>query len=165
MWTIIKIDINKISTLKKEFFTKIGSDVKFYSPKLRLKKCLKSRIYSKEISLLGNYLLCFHKDFAIKSVLNSLRYSKGLKYFLNNFNSSQNEIESFISKCKANEDKDGFIKQTFFNFKNYNKYEFISGPFTNLVFTIINENKFAIKALIGNYKISVSKEENLFRPI
>ena len=129
------------------------------------KKILAFALIKIESDIIQLTLLCSHKDFAKKSVLDSLRYSKGLKYFLNNFNSSQNEIESFISKCKANEAKDGFIKETFFNFRNYNKYKFISGPFTNLIFSIINENKFAIKALIGNYKISVSKEENLFRPI
>ena len=165
MWAIIKIDIKKISTLKKDFFDKLGGDVEFYMPKLRLKKYIKSKIYLKEVNLLGNYLLCFHKDLANKSVLNTLKNSKGLKYILNNFSSSQIEIQSFINKCKENEDKEGYIKQNFFNFKSYSKYKFISGPFTNLIFTIINENNFTIKALMGNYKISVSKEQNLFRPV
>ena len=84
---------------------------------------------------------------------------------MGNFGTSQKEIENFILKCKENEDDNGYIKQTFFNFKSKNKYEFISGPFTNLIFSILEENKFYIKALIGKYKLSVSKEENLFRPI
>ena len=113
--------------------------------------------------ILGNYLLCFHEDFNKKSVLTSLKYCKGLKYFLNDIYSSQKEILNFISKCKENEDSDGFIKQTFFDFKS-DKYEFISGPFTNLIFTLLEENKIYIKALIGKYKISVSKNENFFRP-
>ena len=46
-----------------------------------------------------------------------------------------------------------------------NKLEFISGPFTNLIFSILEENKNTIKALIGKYKMSVSKEENFFRPV
>ena len=107
----------------------------------------------------------FHEEFKKKTVLTSLQYCKGLKYFLKNFNSSQIEIENFILKCKENEDSEGYIKQSFFDFKNKNKLEFISGPFTNLIFSILEENKNTIKALIGNYKISVSKEENFFRPI
>ena len=165
MWTIIKIDSKKISTLKKEFFEKIGKDVKFYSPKLKLKRYINSKICIRENYLLGNYLLCFHEEFKKKTVLTSLQYCKGLKYFLKNFNSSQIEIENFILKCKENEDSEGYIKQSFFDFKNKNKLEFISGPFTNLIFSILEENKNTIKALIGNYKISVSKEENFFRPI
>ena len=165
MWTIIKIDSKKISTLKKEFFEKIGKDVKFYSPKLKLKRYINSKICIRENYLLGNYLLCFHEEFKKKTVLSSLQYCKGLKYFLKNFNSSQIEIENFILKCKENEDSEGYIKQSFFDFKNKNKLEFISGPFTNLIFTILEENKNYIKALIGKYNISVSKEENLFRPV
>ena len=79
--------------------------------------------------------------------------------------SSQKEILKFISKCKENEDNNGFLKQSFFDFKEKTKYEFISGPFTNLVFTLLSENKIYINALIGKYKISVSKNENFFRPI
>jgi len=165
MWTVLKIDKNKISTLKDEFLKKLGKDVKFYSPKLKLKKYLKSKFYSKEEYLLGDYLLCFHKEFSKSSVPLSLKYCRGLKYFLGSFGSSQKEIENFISKCKENEDENGFIKQSFFNFYSKNKYEFISGPFINLIFSILEENKFYIKALIGKYKLSVSKEENLFRPI
>ena len=165
MWTVIKIDKKKISLLKQEIIEKIGKDVKFYAPKLKLKKYVKSRILIKENYLLGDYLLCFHKEFNKDSVLMLLKYCKGLKYLLNNFSSCQKEIEHFIFKCKENEDFDGYIKQSFFSFKNKGKFEFISGPFTNLIFSILEENKNSIKALIGNYKLSVSKEENLFRPI
>ena len=165
MWAIIKIDIKKISTLKSEFINKIGGEVLFYSPKLKLKQYTKSKVCSKEIYLLGNYILCFHKDFGKQSVVQTLKYSKGLKYFLNNLNSNQNDIENFITKCKEHEDENGFIKQTFFNFKSYKKFKFLSGPFTDFMFTIINENKSTIKALIGKYKVTMSKEKNFFRPI
>ena len=67
MWTILKFDRNKILTLKKEFFDKVGKDVEFYTPKLKLKKYLKSKIYTRENYLLGDYLLCFHKNFCSHS--------------------------------------------------------------------------------------------------
>ena len=165
MWTIIKIDKRKIDFLKKEFKEKLGNDVKFYMPKLRLKKFFKKKFFFKESLMLGDYLLCFHKDFSKKSVITSLKYSKGLKYFLYDFFNSQKDIENFISKCQENEDENGFIKQTFFEFKNKVKYEFISGPFSNLIFSILKENALSIDALIGKYKATVSKEENLYRPV
>ena len=165
MWTILKFNKKNIALLKKDFINKLGKDVKFYMPKLQLKKFLKKKIYIKESFLLGDYLMCFHKDFSKRSVLTSLKYCKGLKYFLNDVLNSQNEIEKFISKCKENEDENGFIKSTFFDFKNKRNYEIISGPFTNMIFNIIQENKLSIKALIGNYRITVSKEQNLFRPV
>ena len=59
----------------------------------------------------------------------------------------------------------GFIKSTFFEFKKSKKYEFISGPFTNMIFNILQENKLSIKARIGNYIATVTKDKNLFRPV
>ena len=165
MWAVLKIDRKNIAFLKREFFNKLGNEVKFYIPKLKLKKFLNKKIYIKESFLLEDYLLCFHKDFSKSSVLASLKYCKGLKYFLTDFLNSQNDIEQFISKCKENEDENGFIKSTFFDFKKNIKYQFISGPFTNMIFNIIQENKLSIKAIIGNYTATVSKDQNLFRPV
>jgi hypothetical protein len=165
MWAVIKFDRKNLENLKKEFFNKLGKDVKFYLPRLKLIKFLNKKTYKREIFLLGDYLLCFHKDFSKNSILSSLRYSRGLKYFLNDFLNSQTDIEKFVNKCKINEDSNGFLKATFFNFKNKNKYEFISGPFTNLIFSVLKENNLSVDALIGKYRITVSKENNLFRPV
>ena len=68
MWTVLKIDKKNLALLKKDLSNKLGKDVKFYIPKLQLKKFLKKKIFIKEISLLGDYLLCFHKDFSKRSV-------------------------------------------------------------------------------------------------
>jgi len=165
MWAVLKIDSKNISILKTELSDKLGVDVKFYIPKIQLKKFIKKKKYFKEVSLLGDYLLCFHKDFSKKTILTSLKYCKGLKYFLNDFLNTQNEIEDFIVKCKDNEDENGFIKSTFFELSKNKKYKFISGPFTNMIFKILQENKLSIKAIIGNYRATVSKSENLFRAV
>tara|TARA_B100000965_G_C19565990_1_gene746849 strand:+ start:1150 stop:1647 length:498 start_codon:yes stop_codon:yes gene_type:complete len=165
MWAVLKIDSKNISLLRKELSKRLGPDIKFYIPMIQLKKFVKKKTYFKEISLLGDYLLCFHKDFSKKTVLTSLKYCKGLKYFLNDFINSQNEIEEFIKKCKENENQNGFIKSTFFELKKSNNYQFISGPFTNMIFNIVQENKLNIKAIIGNYRVTVSKSENLFRTV
>jgi len=165
MWAILKIDNKNLSLLKNDFTKKLGNDVKFYIPRLQLKKFLKKKVCVKEVSLLGDYLLCFHKDFSKKSVLTSLKYCKGLKYFLTDFLNSQKEIQKFINKCKENENERGFIKSTFFEYKKNCNYEFISGPFTNMIFNKIQENKGFIKAFVGNYRVTVSKDQNLFRPV
>ena len=165
MWTVLKIDRKNLVLLKSEFTKKLGRDVRFYVPKLKLKKFVNKKMYIREISLIGDYLLCFHKDFSKKSVLSSLKYCKGLKYFLTDFFKAQKDIEKFISKCKKNEDENGFLKSTFFDFKRNKQYEFISGPFTNIIIKIIKENNLSIKAILGNYTITVSKDQNLFRPV
>ena len=165
MWAILKFDKKNFHLLKNDLKEKLGDDVQFYSPKLRLKKFLKKKICFKEINLLGDYLFCFHKDFSKMSVLDSLKYSKGLKYFLTDFLKSQIDIKKFILRCKENEDENGFIKSTFFNYKLTKKFELISGPLTNLIFNVVEENKKFVESYIGNYKVTVSKEENLFRPV
>ena len=165
MWTVLKIDKKSLALLKNNFIKELGHDVIFYIPKIKLNKFLNKKKYIKEISLLGDYLLCFHKSFSNKSVLNTLKYSKGLKYFLPDFLNSQIEIKQFISRCKANEDECGFLKSTFFDFKVGGKYQFMSGPFAGLIFNTFHENKLSIKAFMENYTVIVSKEKNLFRPI
>ncbi len=165
MWAVLKIDKKNISLLKRDLLSKLGSEVKFYMPKLKLKKFLKRKIFVKESYLLGDYLLCFHEDFSKRSVLTSLKYCKGLKYFITSFLNNQKEIENFIEKCKKNEDENGFIRSTFFEFNNTKNFEFISGPFTNMIFRILHENKLNIRASLGKYNVTVSKEENLFRPV
>ena len=165
MWAVLKIDKKNISLLKRDLLSKLGSEVKFYMPKLQLKKFLKRKIFVKESYLLGDYLLCFHEDFSKRSVLTSLKYCKGLKYFITSFLNNQKEIENFIEKCKKNEDENGFIRSTFFEFNNTKNFEVISGPFTNMIFRILHENKLNIRASLGKYNVTVSKEENLFRPV
>ena len=165
MWAILKVDKKNLSLLKKDFYNILGKDVKFYLPKLQLKKFLKKKVFFKEILLLNDYLFCFNKDFTKRSVLTSLKYCRGLKYFLTDFLNSQNEIEKFINKCKRNENKNGFIEPSFFEYKKNENYEFMSGPFTNFIFSILKENKLSIQGAIGNYSITVSKDNNFFRTV
>ena len=57
MWAIIKIEKGKLATIKKEFFSKLGNDVKFYIPKMKLNYLIKLRIR----------LTFFLKDLQLKS--------------------------------------------------------------------------------------------------
>lgn len=115
--------------------------------------------------LLGDYALCYHEKFSNKNLINTLKYCRGVKYFLDQYSVYQNEIEEFIKNCKQHENKFGFLKQSFFQFKKNKKLKFISGPFTNFVFNIIKENKLTLKILMGSFSVTVSKEEYLFRPV
>ena len=165
MWTVLKFDKKNIQSLKKDFSDKLGHGLKFYMPKIQLKKFNKRNIILSEKLILGDYLFCFHQKFSKKSILSTLKYAKGLKYILDDFLSSQNEIEKFIKKCQENEDENGYVNPSFFDFENQKDYEFMSGPFSNLIINIISQNKLSINALIGNYRITVSKKDNLVRPV
>ena len=165
MWTILKFDKNNINFLKKELKDKLGNNVKFYIPKIKIKKFIKNKIFFKEISLLGDYLFFFHEDLAKKNVIESLKYCKGLKYFLSEFLSSQNEINQFIQKCKTNENDKGYLMPTFFEFNKNCNYQFLSGPFSNFVLENLNEKKLSISGMIGNFKIIASKKKNIFRAV
>ena len=165
MWVILKFNKKNLSLLKRDFFNYLGHDVKFYLPKLKLQKKIKNKLQSFDSLLLGDYLLCFHKSFENKDVINSLKYCKGLKYFLNNFDETQEEIKNFVKKCKSNEDDNGFIKQCFFEFKENGIFQFLTGPFIDTRFKIINKQNSRIKILIGKLKTTVTKENYLFRPV
>ncbi len=165
MWAVLKFDKKNLHNLKKDFSDKLGNGLKFYMPKIQLKKFNKKNIILSEKLILGDYLFCFHPKFSKQSILSTLKYAKGLKYILDNFFSSQNEIENFIRKCQDNEDKNGYVNPSFFDFENQKNYEFMSGPFSNLIINIISQNKLSIKALIGSYRITVSKKDNLVRPV
>tara|TARA_Y100000590_G_C15738303_1_gene1019336 strand:- start:3534 stop:4031 length:498 start_codon:yes stop_codon:yes gene_type:complete len=165
MWTIIKFDKDKLHFLKEDLSKKLGKDYKIYIPRLIFKKYKNNKIINKEFNLLGDYLFCFHKKFEDSKVMNSLIYTRGLKYFLNGFMESQGEIKNFIQKCKNSEDKNGYLCNQFYELKVNSSYQFFSGPFTNAIFKIIELQKHKINVLIGNLKTTINKKEFLFKPI
>ena len=66
---------------------------------------------------------------------------------------------------QKNETEAGYILLSFFDHKKNKSYEFISGPFANFVFNILKENKLSVYGMIGNYKITVSKNNYFFEII
>lgn len=165
MWTVIKFDKKRLSSLKEDFYKKFGENYKIYIPKICLKNYKNNKIIRKEINLLGNYLFCYHNSFDDTANINKLNNLRGLKYCLSGFKDSQHEIEDFINKCKSSEDKNGFLSNNFFDLKINKKYKFISGPFTNQIFKIIELQKNKINILMGNIKSTVIKKDFLFQPI
>ena len=166
MWTVIRFEKKRLEDLKKDLSAKLGSAPKIYLPKLKLQKYKNNKIYNLDSLLLGDYLFCYHDKLNISGIMDSLKYCKGLKYFLTGFLLSQNEIVKFINNCKIHEDNEGYIRQSFFAFKKNQKFKFISGPFTEAIFQIIKENQNKIKILIKNFEVTVPKKRDyLFRPI
>ena len=92
----IKFNKNGLEFLKKDLAKKLGKDLKIYSPRIFVQNYKKNKIIKKEFALLGDYLFCFHRKFENPNVINSLKFSRGLKYFLCGFAGSQEEIKSFI---------------------------------------------------------------------
>lgn len=163
MWIVIKYKIKEQNYLLNELKNKIGKDIKICIPKMKFN-------YSKNISnkkyLLGDYLLCFHDKFKEKKYLDSISFLRGLKYYLRDFISSQNEIKLFVNRCLNHQNKEGFISQDFFDFENSKEFKFFSGPFANMVFELIKkENKVNLKCLIGNFKLTVTGKDKFYFPV
>ena len=165
MWAVIKFEKKKLIFLKKELKEKLGSDCQFYVPKIMFKKFLKKKLIKKEINVLGDYLFCFHTSLSDKNSMNKLYYTRGLKNILTGFKQSQNDIVNFIEKCKNFEDKDGYISKQFFNLKFNKNYKFYSGPFSNLIFKIMEMQKNKIKVLMGNFKTVIDIKDHIIQPV
>ena len=104
----------KLPLLKEDFKKKLGNDCIFIVPNYCFRN-KNNKLLNKEFNLLGEYFLCFHKDFIKSETINKLKFSRGLKYFLFGFQHSQNEIKNFINKCKNSEDKKDICVKTFIN--------------------------------------------------
>ena len=165
MWTIIKIDKKKVNSLKEDFRKKLGEEVSLYCPRFLINQPNNNKNKIKELPLMGDYLFCFNEKFSDPQIINSLKYSRGLKYFLEGFIQSQSEIQSFISRCKDSEDKKGYLTHSFFKLYCNSSYKFSSGPFVNNIFKIINLQKNKIKILIGDLTTTLTKNKFSFTPI
>lgn len=165
MWTILKLDQKKINLLKEDLNKNLGSDFRIYNPKISIQKYRNNKLLKKELNLLGNYIFCFHKKFYEPKTINSLKNLRGLKYFLQGFLNSQNEITSFIEKCKQLEDEKGLISANLFELHLNNYYKFASGPFVEKIFKIIEFQKNNINILMGNLKTKIKKKDFLFSPL
>ena len=165
MWTILKFENKSIEILKKEFSKVLGKDCIIYVPKLFVQKYKNNKLIEKEFNLLGDYLFCFHEKLSDKKVINTLQYSKGLKYILKGFSQSQIEIKDFIERCKNSETNNGHLSQDFFEININSECKFISGPFSNTIFKIIEIQKNKIKIFMGGIKTTIKKKEFLFKPI
>ena len=159
MWIVAKYKSNEFKILKKDFFKILGEMPEFYNPKIKYERYIKNKLKVFEKKILDNYVICKHDKFKDRTLVNVLKSSRGLIHFLNGYESNQKELNNFVKFCKSYEDEDGFLKQNFFKTKK-NKAKFISGPFTQMVFDIIEENGLKLKILINNMNMTISKRSS-----
>ena len=126
MWAVIKFDKKNFHLLKETFQKKMGKDCVIYRPKILIQKYKNNKLINKEVDLLGDYLFCFHKNFCKKSTINQLKFSIGLKYFLDGFIEFQLDVKNFIETCKNLEDSKGYISQNLFEININSNYKFSS---------------------------------------
>ena len=166
MWIVLKYKKQEFNFLKKDFRKTLGDLPLIFKPKIKYEKFIRNTLHLLEKDILGDYLICYHKKFQDANMLAILKNLRGLKYFLSNSKINQKEIISFIEYCKKNQDSKGYIKQTFFDFSTAKKGIFLSGPFTNMLFSIIENQGPKLRILIGKVITTVTKNSNyLFRPV
>ena len=158
MWTVIKYKTHEFYNLKNSFIKILGDQPEFYNPKIKYEKYInnKLKIYKKDI--LDNYLFCWHDKFNDKKKINLLKNSPGVIYFLQGYQSNQKDLKSFINFCKSNEDSTGFLMQSFFSIVKKTKGKFISGPFTQMIFDILENKEKKLKVLLNNVNVTISKK-------
>lgn len=161
MWVIVKIKNKEFNTFKHSLKERLGSLPEIYGPKIQIDKFIKNKLHKKSIFILESYIFLRHEKFFNKSILTTLKNLKGLEMILPFFDSSQNEINSFIKRCKDNENKFGFLKQSFFDLVLKKKIEFSSGPFSKFIGKLINIEKNKITVLVKNYFVSIKSNETI----
>jgi len=166
MWIVIKYKKKEFNFLKKDFRKILGDLPLIFKPKIKYEKFIKNKLHLLEKDILGDYLICHHKKFQDTGMLEILKNLRGLKYFLIDSKINQKEIINFIDYCKKNQDEEGYIKQSFFDFSNIEKGIFLSGPFRNTIFNVIENHRHHLKVLVGKITTTITKNSNyLYRPV
>ena len=166
MWIVAKIKLKNLNTFKKKLSEKMGNDIQFYHPKLEYHKYFGNRVKRFEKFILENYIFCYHEKFKESNYINEVKFLKGLEYFLEGYKQNQNQISKFIEYCKSFENEKGYLTQSFFKTLVIKKAKFISGPFTNMIFEILEKQKNKLKIIVGNIVTTISDKGNyLYRPI
>ena len=157
MWVVLKYKPKEFEILKDSFFKILGEMPEFYNPKYKYERYINNKLKTFEKSILNNYLICKHNKFKDPKIVNILKNSRGLIYFLSGYEFNQKKLEEFIKFCRLNEDANGFLTQSFFKIIKKTKAKFISGPFTQMIFDIIEDREGKLKVLLNNVSMTISK--------
>ena len=161
MWLIFKIkNIKNFLEIKKNLFKLIKVKPTFYWPKICTHIKKGEKVFQKNHYILGNYILVHDTSFNDQSILNKVKYLKGVEYIVKGFKFNQLEIAEFVKRCKNNEDEQGYLSQNFFNIKIGKELKFSSGPFMNFISELIKEQKNKLQVLVGKYTISINKKRD-----
>ena len=165
MWIVAKIKSKELEVFKDNLIKKFGKETKFYYPKIEYQRYLKNKPRKFQKLILGNYIFCYHDGFCKPNTINEIRFLKGLEYLLSGHYQNQNEIVKFIKYCKYSENNKGYLTQSFFKTMIKKKAKFISGPFTNMMFEILEKQKSKLKIIVGNIVTTISDNKNYsYRP-
>ena len=165
MWVVAKIKIKELKIFEKNFIEKAGKDVQFYYPKIKYYKYFGNKVKKIEKFVLENYIFCYHPNFSKSTFISNFKFLKGLDYFLDGYYQNQNEILKFIKYCKSFENNKGYLAQNFFKTIIKKKAKFISGPFTNIIFKVLEKQKNRLKIVLGNITTTISHNTDyLYRP-
>ena len=157
MWVVLKYKPKEFEILKDSFFKILGEMPEFYNPKYKYERYINNKLKTFEKSILNNYLICKHNKFKDPKIVNILKNSRGLIYFLSGCEFNQKKLEEFVKFCRLNEDANGFLTQSFFKIIKKTKAKFISGPFTQMIFDIIEDRGGKLKVLLNNANMTISK--------
>ena len=160
MWVVAKVKTKKLSIFKKNLIEKLGNDTQFYHPKVEYQRYFGDKLKKIEKFVLENYIFCYNEKFKKSSSINKFRFLKGLEYFLNGHQQDQKEIIKFIKFCQTFENKEGYLTQAFFKTINIKKAIFISGPFINIIFEILERQKNKLKILISGIVTTIPDRRN-----
>ena len=168
MWAVFKYKKNEYNILRESLKEKLGNLIKFYNPKIKYTKFNNRKNKVVENYILGGYAFCFFDNFKDKKFISKLNYTKGLEYFLEGHLQEQKQIEEFVNLCKKNEIEKGYLSQNFFSnlILEKTRFKFLNGPFSNMIFEIIEKKKNKIKILLGGIKTVVeNKSSNFYTPV
>ena len=166
MWLVAKIKLQELNIFKSDLSKKLGGNIKLYFPKIMYHKYIKNKLKKYDKLILENYIFCYHEKFNDTNKINEIQNIKGLQYFLKGHDLNQKEIIKFIEFCKSFENDNGYIDASFFKTMISKRAQFVSGPFTNMIFEILEKQKNKLKILIGNIVTTISDNKNyLYRPI
>ncbi len=165
MWIVLRYKKKDLGVLVSELKRRFDNNLEIYNPKFKTKFKIRNKIIINELSLLDDYLFCYHINFNNPNSINVLKFIKGVKGFITGYESSQKDIKEFIYRCRKSENGNGYLTNKFYDFYENSKFRFGSGAFSNFIFKIIDLQKNKMNILIGNLKISTKKEKFIFKSI
>ena len=165
MWIILRYKKNNFQFLINVLKEKFQNDLEIYNPKFKTNLRVKNKLITNELTLLGDYFFCYHKEFNNPNIINSLKFTKGLKDFIQGYKFSQKDIQDLLRDVASLKMMRVILQINFIIFTRIQKFKFNSGLFSNFVFEIINLQKNKINLLLGNLKITTEKEKFIFKSI
>jgi len=160
MWVVLKYKPKEFEILKDSFFKILGEMPEFYNPKYKYERYINNKLKIFEKNILNNYLICKHNKFKDHKIISLLKNSRGLIHFLSGSEFNQKELNNFVNICKSNEDSNGYLTQNFFEISKNTKAKFISGPFTQMIFDIVENKGKKLKILLNNINMTITNNSN-----